>query len=362
VTAARQADGLPGEWVAMALDPPRAQGLPAVAGRLRCAPADFVVEERLGFEPDGGAAHILLRVEKTDANTMFVARQLARECGCHPRDVGFAGLKDRRAVARQWFSVPARRAPEAWAGTEGEGFRVLAAHAHSRKLRQGALAGNRFEIRVRHLEGDTGDLAERLARVARDGVPNYFGPQRFGREASNLARVLDWVSGAPLPRDRSLRSLVLSTARSLCFNAAAAARVCLGSWNRLLEGELVNLDGSGSIFLAEAIDAGLVARCAAGDVHPTGPLPGVGGPAPQAAAADIERQALSAYDEVIARLSAFGVESARRPLRCVPQSLQWSSEAGALELRFALPRGAFATAVLREVVMTVDEAGETGID
>jgi tRNA pseudouridine13 synthase len=333
-----------------------------VSGRLRCAPADFVVDERLGFEPDGGAAHVLLHVEKIDANTTFVARALARTCGCRPRDVGFAGLKDRRAVARQWFSVPAGRAPHAWAGEEGEGFRVLAAHAHSRKLRQGALAGNCFEIRVRQVEGDAQCLAERIGRVARDGVPNYFGPQRFGREASNLGRVLDWVSGSPLPHDRQLRSIVLSAARSLCFNAVAAARVRLGSWNRLLEGELVNLDGSGSIFLAESIDAELAARCAAGDVHPTGLLPGVGGATPQSAAADIERQALSGYAPVAERLADFGVEASRRALRCVPSDLQWRLEAGALELSFGLPRGAFATAVLREIVTTVDEAGGHGID
>jgi len=362
VNEATPPGGPPREWIATALDPPRAQGVPVATGQMRCAPADFVVDERLGFEADGGAAHVLLRVEKTDANTTFVARALARACGCHPRDVGFAGLKDRRAVARQWFSVPARRPPHAWTDEAGDGFRVLEAHSHSRKLRQGALAGNRFEIRVRALDGDARDLAERIDRVARDGVPNYFGPQRFGREASNLGRVLDWVRGSSLPRDRQLRSIVVSAARSLCFNAVAAARVRLGSWNHLVEGELVNLDGSGSIFPAESIDADLAARCAAGDVHPTGPLPGVDGPTPRAEAADIEQQALSGYAEVVARLADFGVEAARRALRCVPSELRWSLEAGTLELGFALPRGAFATAVLREIVATVDEAGGPGID
>ncbi len=352
----------PRSWVEAALDPPRAYGRPAVSGQLRSVPADFVVEERLGFEPDGGAAHVLLRVEKTDANTIYVARALARAGRCHPRDVGFAGLKDRRAVARQWFSVPARRAPQAWNGEEGLGFRVLESHAHSRKLRLGALAGNRFEVRIRRLQGDMQCLAERISLVARDGLPNYFGPQRFGREAGNLLHVRDWVSGAPLPRDRQLRSMVLSAARSLCFNAVTAARVRLGSWNRLVEGELVNLDGSGSLFLAETVDATLEARCTGGDVHPTGLLPGVGGPAPQAAAADIERQALADYENVVACLAGFGVEAARRPLRCLPADLQWSVEAGALELCFDLSRGAFATAVLRELVMTHDEAATPGID
>ena len=148
---APEGDGLAG-WRAMALDPPRAGGLPSATGKIRAATADFVVEERLGFEPDGGSAHRLLWVEKQDANTRFVARELATRIGCAPADVGFAGMKDRRAVARQWFSTPARRDGATLDGLTGAGFRVLSVHPHSRKLRRGALAGNRFTLRVREPE------------------------------------------------------------------------------------------------------------------------------------------------------------------------------------------------------------------
>ncbi|MGH8136403.1 MAG: tRNA pseudouridine(13) synthase TruD, partial [Steroidobacteraceae bacterium] len=126
-------------WRQLAIDPPYAHGGPPAAGLIRTDPEDFLVEERLGFQPDGGTGHYLLLVEKRDANTLYVARCLARHAGLPPGDVGFAGLKDRRAVARQWFSMPARRDHAPPEGHQGDGFRILEVHPHSRKLRRGAL-------------------------------------------------------------------------------------------------------------------------------------------------------------------------------------------------------------------------------
>jgi len=341
---------IPSGWVAFALDPPRAGGTPPAAGRLRDVPEDFRVEERLGFEADGGAAHTLLRVEKTDANTLFVARQLARAAGVRPPDVGFAGLKDRRAVALQWFSVPAKRRPEEWSGFEGPGFRVCEALAHSRKLRRGALAGNRFVLTVRGLTGDREGLEAALRRVAAQGVPSYFGPQRFGREGGNLAAVAAWADGAPLPRDREQRAFWLSAARALLFNAVLATRVARGDWNRLLPGELVNLDGTGSVFLAAEVDETLRARCAAADVHPTGPLVGMGGMQPAGDAAGVEATALAPLAAVAEALTAAGVEAARRSLRTPVRARDWTLEGDVLTVAFELGRGAYATSVMREVL------------
>ncbi|MBV8341105.1 MAG: tRNA pseudouridine(13) synthase TruD, partial [Gammaproteobacteria bacterium] len=242
---------------AAALDPPRAYGIPPARGVLRAVPEDFAVEEELGFQPGGGGSHLLLRVRKRAANTAWVARELARAAGCHPRDVGYAGLKDRQAVAVQWFSVPRPRAPVDWQAVHSAEFAVLEAHPHGRKLPRGALAGNRFRIRVGAPQGDGAALAAllepRLAQVAARGVPNYFGPQRFGRDGANLAR-----AAAGLERlSREERGFVLSAARSVVFNAVLAARVGSGTWGQLLPGDLANLEGRGSVFAVAAADADL---------------------------------------------------------------------------------------------------------
>ncbi len=353
--------GIPPGWRQTALAPPRVFGAPAARALLKAQPGDFCVEERLSFTPDGGQAHRLLRVEKTDANTLFVARVLAREAGLRPHDVGFAGLKDRRAVAIQWFSLPAGRDTERLAGFEGPGFRVLGVEAHSRKLRRGALAGNRFRIVLRDAQGDLDDVERRLAGIETRGVPNYFGPQRFGREGANLEAVQDWLAGGRLPAGREERAFVLSAARSLAFNTLLAARVEAGSWDRLLHGEVVSLDGSSSVFLASDVDTVLEQRCRAFDVHPTGPLPGCGGVQPTGEAGRTEAAALEPFAALIAALGQAGAEAARRPLRSRPGSLEYRFGDTGLELAFDLPRGAFATALLAELVsFEGDAAGDDG--
>ncbi len=347
-------------WRRLAHDPPRAWGEPPVAGVFRAEPEDFVVEERLGYAPDGGRAHRLLWVEKRAANTLDVARDLSAASSCHPADVGFAGMKDRRAVARQWFSLPADRGNPPEAGFEGAGFRVLESHAHSRKLRRGALAGNAFVIRIREARGDLASLPGRLAMIATAGVPNYFGPQRFGADGANLLRVRSWLDDGRLPRGREGRAFVLSTARALAFQAVLARRVEGGSWNRLLQGEIVNLAGSGSVFTAAAPDAELARRCLEGDVNPTGPLAGEGGLALEGDAATVEHEALAAVAPIPERLAAAGMRAERRALVLRPASLRHRLLAGDLLLEFELPRGAYATALLREMVAV--EVPEPGPD
>src|SRR5688572_6019345 len=184
------------QWIERALNVPRAFGDALGRGRLRAEPEDFVVEEDLGFAPSGAGAHVLLKVRKRGANTEWLAREIARAAGCRPGDVGFAGLKDRHAVTTQWFSVPSPRGAAyvadtvaAMAGVKGEGYEVIEAHAHTRKLPRGALAGNRFAIRVRDASVDDAAVAERVDAIARHGLPNFFGPQRFGRDGGNLRRI-----------------------------------------------------------------------------------------------------------------------------------------------------------------------------
>ena len=335
----------------VALAPPCAHGGPAGRGRLRVAPEDFRVDEDLGFAPDGGPAHVLLRIEKRGRDTLAVARELAAAAEVGARDVGFAGLKDRHAVTTQWFTVPATRPAAEWRERAGEGWRVLEAAPHSRKLRRGTLRGNAFTLCVREVDADGAALAARLAAVGTRGLPNYFGPQRFGRDGGNLDAVLAWAEHARLRRGREQRAFVYSAARSLVFNAVLGARVAAGRWDELLPGELVNLDGRRSWFRAAEIDDVLRERLAGGDVHPTGPLPGRG-ESPEGAAGECEAAAAAPFAAVVEALATAGLEAARRPLRVRPADFAHAFDGATLTLSFGLPAGAYATAVVRELLAT----------
>ncbi|HUO95479.1 MAG TPA: tRNA pseudouridine(13) synthase TruD, partial [Steroidobacteraceae bacterium] len=246
-------------------------------------------------------------------------------------------------------------------GEAAAGVRVLEALPHSRKLRRGALAGNGFRIVLRDLEVDAGALDERLARIAAEGVPNYFGPQRFGRDGRNLDAAARFAAGERLPGGREPRAFVLSAARALIFNVLLARRVADGSWRRLLAGELVSLDGSGSYFAAGAIDAELEARLARFDVHPSGPLAGRGS-GPSGVAGALEAEALAPFATLIAALEGAGLNAQRRALRLRPGGLAVEHSDGELVLEFALPAGAYATVVVRELVTVAEAPGEPDDD
>jgi tRNA pseudouridine13 synthase len=335
--------------VEAALEPPRAHGAPLGPARLRSEPEDFIVEEQLGFAPAGAGQHVLLKVRKRNANTQWVARELARLCGCRPADVGYAGLKDRRAVAVQWFTVPqSRRSPQEWAAVRGGEYQVLEAHRHSRKLPRGALAGNGFVIRVRGVDVDDASLADRLGAIGVRGVPSYFGPQRFGRDGRNLRQ----MSGGLRSLEPGERGFVLSAARSLIFNAVLAERVGEGSWERLEPGDLAILDGRGSHFPIEAVDDALAARCARLDIHPTGPLWGSGSPPSGGRVSALEQRVAAGLADACELVAQAGMAQQRRSLRLAVRDLRWGRDPGApdcLILEFRLSRGAYATAVLREL-------------
>ena len=338
----------PDEW-AWAL------GRPTATGRLRSVPADFRVDEVPLIEPSGQGNHLWLEIEKTGANTDWVAAQLARVAGAPRREVGYAGLKDRNAVTRQWFSIGLQEAQrDDWRAWSIEGVTVLAAHRHERKLQRGALRGNRFRLVVRELRGDAGDLEARLQAIAARGAPNYFGPQRFGHGGRNVARALHWLEHGGRIR-KPTRSIYLSALRSLLFNRVLAARVVDGSWDRLLDGDVAQLDGSRALFDCTLPDATLERRCADFDIHPTGPLPGRGGKRPLRAAAACEDRILAADRPLVEALERAGLDAARRSLRLRAADLDWRLQDDRLELAFGLPPGAYATSLLRELVSTPDE-------
>lgn len=338
------------------LDVPTALGPPLGRATLRRAPEDFLVREWLGFEADGEGDHVLLRVRKRGANTFWVAKQLARVARVALHDVGYAGLKDRNAVAEQAFTVPVRSAVGlGWEGVSGEGFEVLAAARHKRKLKRGALRGNEFVIVLREFTGNAAALEERTRTIAASGVPNYFGPQRFGRAASNLDVAYRWFEGGAAPRDRLQRGFAISAARSAIFNAVLAERIRLGTWDRLQSGDLANLDGTGSYFAVDAVDEALSKRCSELDIHPTGPL-WHGDSSASGAVRALESAIAARFGALAQGLASIGLEAERRALRVRVADLRCAIDGRDTTLSFRLPRGAFATAVLHEIL---DNAFET---
>ena len=330
-----------------------AHGKPAATGQLRRVAEDFCVTEIPLLEPDGEGEHVWLWIRKRNENTPRVAEQLARFAAVQPRQVSYAGLKDRHAVTEQWFSVqlPGRDAPD-WEALNSESLTVLRHARHSRKLRRGALQGNRFRITLRDIEADNDDLEKRLTLISAAGVPNYFGEQRFGRDAGNLQTALQLFANPRRRMARNRRSLALSAARSLLFNQVLSRRVHAACWNVPIDGDAMQLSGSHSFFIAESIDAELLARVHSKDVHPTGPLHGRGETPVQGACRQLEYAVLAGHADWCTGLEAAGLKQDRRALRLMVEDLRWQRTATAdLLLEFSLPPGAYATCVLRELLL-----------
>lgn len=333
----------------------RAFGEPLYTATIRQTPSDFCVTENLAIEFSGDGEHDYLWIEKTGANTQWVARQLARHAKARSADVGFSGMKDRHAVTQQWFSLPRRGEGTDWNAFACEGVEILEVTRHQRKLKRGAHRSNSFRIALRaaSTSPDVQAVESRLDEISRNGVPNYFGPQRFGNNASNLQLAGQLFGGKRLHRDK--RSIAISAARSFLFNEILSARVRDGTWNRILPGELANLDGSGSVFQVDQPDEDLERRCEEMDIHPTATLCGLQSDKPPLAMspgviAQIELDAIEAHQEFKAGLEHLAIKASHRALRLRVQSLSWRFDDEALWLEFTLPKGAFATSVLREVV------------
>ena len=328
---------------------PWAYGAPPLRAQLRSTPDDFRVEEVLGYDADGQGEHTLLWVEKRGANTDWVARELAKFAGVSQVAVGYAGMKDRHAVTRQTFSVQLAGKPDPdWSTFPHAEVKVLAATRHSRKLKRGALRGNRFVLVLRQVQGDR-EAAERvLQQIAKRGVPNYYGEQRFGREGGNVAQARSMFAGRRVERDK--RSFLLSAARSHIFNNVLAARVERGAWDTPLDGEIWALAGSRSWFGPEPFSDLLAERLGRLDIHPSGPLWGQGELPSKDEAGVLEQSIADSCRDLAAGLVAARMDQERRPLRLVPTDLKWRwLEGDALELSFELPAGAYATVVVREL-------------
>ncbi|MGM0593910.1 MAG: tRNA pseudouridine(13) synthase TruD [Pseudomonadota bacterium] len=334
-----------------------ALGRPECHGTIRSVAEDFIVDERLGFSPEGEGNHALLHVRKRGCNTEWVARQLAELAGVPLSEVGYAGLKDRHAVTSQFFTVHLSGVAEPdWQRLDSDALTILEVDRHRRKLRRGRLRANHFCLTVRHLHGRCEALERRLQAVAARGVPNYFGEQRFGHHGDNLERARAIFRGQLQERDRHKRGLYLSAARSWLFNRVLSARVEQGSWNRALPGESLISNGTSSAFSVRLLSSEIERKVEQGELHPSGPLWGRGQPSSLAQARECEREALQAEAELKQGLEATGMEQARRPLRLPVEAFSWEwPEEGVLRLSFSLQAGGYATSVLRELIR-VDNA------
>lgn len=328
---------------------------PPIDARMKEAPEDFRVYELPATAPEGAGEHLWLEIEKRLLNTEDVAVALARACGVPRGQVSYAGRKDRQAVTRQWFSVQCTAATEPdWQSTatlmerlgeRAEGTaRVLRAERHSRKLRTGHLAGNRFVVWLRGVQGDRDQAEQILERIREQGVPNYFGQQRFGRR--NLEQAEQWLDGGRAPRGRNQRSLLLSAARSAIFNAVLAGRVGDDTWARFLPGDVATFQGSGSVFAVPDVTPDIEQRLAEGILHPTGPLWGRGEPLVSGDVSLREAECARGFEILASGLEAQGMKAARRALRLLPQSMVWEWQQDDLRLELELGPGEYATSVL----------------
>ncbi len=329
---------------------------------LRAAPEDFVVEEQMPYTLAGAGEHLWVKLRKRGYNTEQVAKQLARSAGVTRREVGYAGMKDRHAVSVQWFSLHLAARPDPDWDSLPEGMTVLESTRHSRKLKTGALAGNRFNIVLRDCSDGSlihyrDAVLRRSEAIRTQGVPNYFGEQRFGHGGGNVAAARAMFAGSGNVRDRKQGGIYLSAARSLIFNEVLARRVSAGSWDQALDGDAMMLNGSRSFFVPEGVDDIIRRRLAEADIHPSGPLWGRGNLPTNAAVRELETTVASAHTDLVRGLEAAGLEQERRALRVIPQefSTQWL-DATALSLTFVLPPGSYATMLVRELADYRDAA------
>jgi tRNA pseudouridine13 synthase len=344
--------------------PPFLHGGPLGRARFKSEPEDFVVEEILGFEPSGIGEHCLVWVEKRDLDSNAAAARLADALGIRRRLVSHCGLKDRHAVTRQWFSIhiPGQASPEAET-LESDGLRVLRITRNTRKLRRGIHAGNRFTIRLRDPDFDPESASERWQAIIDRGAPNVFGPQRFGHGGRNVDKALAMFRGEFEPRDRLLRGIFLSAARSHLFNEVVAERLKRGSWDTPLEGEVYGFSDNGTILLPEKQRGDEIDRFHAGIVELTGPLWGSGELQSIGAVRAFEAEIAARHPELTAGLDAYGLRQERRVIRLRPvdpKPIEFDN--GDLVFSFDLPRGAYATVLLRELaeLAELDEHGDEG--
>ena len=334
--------------------PPLTRALPGTGGVIRAHPEDFVVEEAPLYEPEGGGSHAYAWVEKRGLTTRDLVVALTR-AGVAERSVGVAGLKDKHAVTRQWLSVPNRQAEALEAMERLDGVKILERSRHRNKLGVGHLLGNRFTVRVRGAEAGALARAEDiLAALQTQGAPNYFGPQRFGRFGTNAVDGLKLVRGGWVPGGHRLKRFFISALQSLVFNNLLARRMERGLYTRVLEGDWAKKHSTGGTFLVE--DERVESpRAEALEISPTLPLWGKKVRVSGGEAGALEEEVLDHFD--LSWSDFTSRKGSRRITRVLLEDVSLEGTEDGYVLSFGLPKGAFATTVLREVMKVEVDVG-----
>ncbi len=307
-----------------------ASGASATLKRLN---EDFIVTELPLLLPCGEGEHIWLDIEKNGANTAFVAQQLAKAASVEDSGVGYAGLKDRHAITRQWFSIhlPKGETPDLTLLQHPE-FKVLSQSRHLKKLRPGDLQGNHFRIVLRDVSGDRDAIEANLNAVASQGVPNYFGAQRFGHDGGNVEQGRAMLAREIRVRNPKNKGLYLSAVRSFVFNEVLALRIAQGLWGKTLPGDVMDEAG-----------------------RPTGPLWGRGRVVSTDQAQALENGVAERHATLCEGMEYAGLSQERRALVASPDAMSWTwPQADQLVLTFSLPAGNYATSVLNEILRTTE--------
>ena len=349
-----------------------APAIAPIASIFKARAEDFEVDELPAYLPNGAGEHLYVHFEKRGLDTEQAVRSIAQALGSPIRDAGWAGLKDKHAVTRQWASFLHREPKDAsQPSTESSlatlaemqpGIRVLEVSRHNNKLRTGHLRGNRFVLRLRGVEASrVADLEQTMRWLCAHGAPQFYGVQRFGRGGDNIARAKAWiVDGGKAPFKPFERKLLVSALQSAVFNALLAGRVERDELSRILDGDLVRKEDSGGLFIADDV-AEVQARADRLEVSATGPMLGAEMKWPEREAKAREEEAMRAFgldQEKLERVKQAGAGT-RRAYRVLLQegdvatepadeSVPSGSEA-VVRISFTLPAGAYATEILREL-------------
>ncbi len=330
-------------------------------GMLKTENSDFIVTERLPEQPSGEGEHVWLTLKKEGQNTAWVARQLSKWAGLKPRDVSYAGLKDRHAITQQTFSVhlPGKQTPSPHL-IHIDGVTLVEAERHSRKLKTGQLIGNAFSIRVRQTDQPIEEIKKRWDHIVEHGVPNYFGPQRFGFDGQNVEKGTNWLLGnekAP----RQYQSIYLSAVRSYLFNQLLENRVKDGTWNVLIGGDFVQFTEGKSGFYCESPEQNDHDRCQQGKLSPCASLPGFNRESFEQLDPR-ENTQLSQHSELLNALIERKINRQFRKLRIFPENASFDVIESDPVFHFFLPAGSFATTVLTELFDWTNESDEPGME
>ena len=335
---------------------------PGTGGVIRTEIDDFIVDEVPAYEPCGDGEHTYFGIEKRDITTMDVANQVAQKLSLRPRDVSFAGRKDAHAIARQSFCV--HNVPlETIEALELDNARVLWVSRHRNKLRMGHLRGNRFTIRIRDVTQNAAARTEAiLERLVRRGVPNAYGPQRFGSHGDNqivgyhlLRHDTEALKALRIRRPRRrMFDFYISALQSSLFNQVVAARINAGTLDTVITGDIAKKEDTGGIFTVEDTEAERP-RAAAWEISATGPMYGYKMMQAQADAGEIETHVLAAVGITLEDFRSVKAQGVRRPMRYNPKDLAWKMDGDdQLVISFFAPKGSFATMLLRELMKTED--------